>query len=247
MFIRLICRVLMYGAILGFGCGVWQSSTAILKSRRVETFQEVSSAHRGLEETPAELPTSNARAGPGVGPLQDAVAARVEAFERFRRESEMFWTRRYEAELAAAKERIERETEAAFGVAARVNASVSQEAVRTARTRLRVHYGEAVRVADRQAEADAAVVARISSRQAAADKEAAERIAKMQMEADHRAAELIVRQQAELNHRVSERIVREQEERDRPTATGRGPITKFRTTTSRAAPSSWDGQHAPVP
>ena len=246
MFIRLMRRSLMYGAILGLATGVWQSSTAILESIRDGTATEAPSFHVGFGETPSRQLARGSRSSRVADLLQDEGAARVEAFERFRMESDEFWMREYEAELEAAEERIARGTEAAIEIASQVNTSAAREAVRTARSQLGVHYGEAARIAARQAAADAAAVKRIAGRQAAADKTAAERIAVAQAEADRQAAEIIARQQTELNRRIGERVAAEQNEANR-LATGRAAPGGLRITTLKLAPSSWDGQHAPVP
>ena len=244
MSIRFAGRALLCGAILGFASAVWQTSTAILDLMRARTPLEVSSLHRRSEETPSKL---KARASLADDDLQDAEAARVEAFERFQRESTEFWRRSYEAQLGAAGERVARETEAAFEVAARVNASAEREAMHIAEAQLRVQYREAARIAARQAEAEGAAVARVASRQSAADTEATERIAKTQLKKDLHAAELVARQQTELTSRVAEQIAREQVQSDRLDATGRVAIGAAQTATSKRAPSSWDGQHEPVP
>ena len=247
MFIRFTVRALVCGAILGFACGVWQTSTAILESMRIRAFHEASSSHRGFRETSSQLVASEARVGPAAGPLPDGEALRVEAFERFQRESAEFWMRSYEAELAVAEARIAREAEEAHRIAKRVNASAARQALRAAGEQLRLHNREAARIAARQADADNAAASRIASRQSAADIEAAETIAELRMDADLQAAELIARQQAELNVRAARRIAAEQYKINRVAATGRVASRNLVTTTSKPVPSSWDGQHAPAP
>lgn len=247
MFIRFTVRALVCGAILGFACGVWQTSTAILESMRLGALHEASSLHRGFKETSSNLVGSEDRAEPVAGPVPDGEAVKVEAFERFQRKSAEFWTRRYGAELAAAKARIAREAEEARRIAERVNASAARQALRVAREQLRLHNREAARVASRQADADNAAASRIASRQSAADMEAAERIAKMQMDADLQAPELTARQQAELNSRVAQRTAAEKSEINRGSAAGRVATSNLVTTTSKPVPSSWDGQDVPAP
>ena len=65
--------------------------------------------------------------------LRERDKASTEWFNRFQQESQDFWMREYQRELAAAQERVARETDAALDVANQVNAA----AMGTARLRAR--------------------------------------------------------------------------------------------------------------
>lgn len=160
MIIRFTRRFLVLAVMMAGVGNLWHRTRSIGDSLRESVPQGV------LPTQSSGSAGRSARARDLQEILRKRDAAAAEWFEGFREESGRFWMREYETELAAAKDRVERETELALDIANQVNASAMREAEEVAGKLVNSQFAEAMRIAQRQT----AAAERTATRQAAGNR-----------------------------------------------------------------------------
>ena len=145
MIIRFTRRFLVLAMMMAGVGTLWHRSRSIGDSLRERVPQGVPPTRI------SESAGRSARARDLQKILRERDAAAAKWFEGFREKSGRFWMREYENELAAARDRVEREAELALEIANRVNASAMREAKEVAGKLVNSQVAEAMRIAERQA------------------------------------------------------------------------------------------------
>ena len=144
MIIRFIRRFLLLAVMTGTIAAMWH------RTRSIGDWLRGGGPSGVLPSQPSRSAGHAARAERIREILREHDAAAAEWFEGFREESGKFWMREYEKELAAARVRLERETELALEAAKRINASAMREEEEVGGRLVSSQVAEAMRTAQRQ-------------------------------------------------------------------------------------------------